>query len=101
MKERQEVIQGAKEELRLQWDKVFQLWQGQLSSFVTRQHSLTAEENGLRKERESLLLELGGLDNRINELTGAIRQYTEELGVLLHAMGMKQPGRQERRCSAR
>ncbi|WP_379147165.1 hypothetical protein [Paenibacillus sp. sgz500992] len=92
MKERQEVIQGAKEELRLQWDKVFQLWQGQLSSFVTRQHSLTAEENGLRKERESLLLELGGLDNRINELTGAIRQYTEELGVFASRHGHEAAG---------
>ncbi|MHA6532041.1 coiled-coil domain-containing protein [Paenibacillus sp. BAC0078] len=89
MKERQEVIQAAKEELRKQWEQVFKLWQGQLSMFSRRQQSLTAEEAGLRKERESFLLELGGLDSRINELTSAIRQYTEELGAFASRHGQE------------
>lgn len=80
LQERQEVIQVAKEELRKQWDVVFNLWQQTIRGFGIAQQELTAEENGLRKERESFLVELAGLDNQINELTLSIRQYTEELG---------------------
>lgn len=81
MKERQEVIQGAKIELRGHWDVVFRLWQGQLLEFTGRQQSLAAEEAALRREREKSLIELGGIDSRINELTASIRQYTGETGV--------------------
>ncbi|AIQ47104.1 hypothetical protein R70723_15330 [Paenibacillus sp. FSL R7-0273] len=89
MKERQEVIQSAKEELRLQWDQVYRLWQQQLSGFAGRQQGLSAEEAGLRKERESYVLELGGLESRINELTGSIRQFTEEAGVFASRHGQE------------
>lgn len=89
MKERQEVIQGAKAELRLQWDQVFLLWQRQISGFAVRQQALTAEEAGLRKERESYVLELGRLESRIDELTGAIRQFTGELGVFASRHGQE------------
>lgn len=80
MKERQEVIQGAKEELRKQWDMVYKYWLHTIKGFGTAQQALAAEEIRLRKERESFLVELVGLDNQINELTLSIRQYTEELG---------------------
>lgn len=80
MKERQEVIHTAKEELRQQWKIVFQLWQQTLSGFGTNLHSLMDEEIVLRKTRESLLLELGGLDIVIRDLTSSIREYTEEMG---------------------
>ncbi|OKP91615.1 hypothetical protein A3844_00350 [Paenibacillus helianthi] len=89
MKERQEVVQASKESLRKQWADVFKLWQEQISMFSRRQHSLTAEEAGVRKERESFLLELGGLDSRINELTASIRQYTEALGVFASRHGQE------------
>ncbi|CAH1056765.1 hypothetical protein [Paenibacillus pseudetheri] len=81
MKERQEVIQTAKEKLRKQWDVVSSLWQQTIRGFGTAERALTTEEKGLRKERESFLLELAGLDIQINELTLSIRQYTEELGT--------------------
>ncbi|MBW4080727.1 hypothetical protein [Paenibacillus sp. S150] len=89
MKERQEVVQAAKEELRSQWEQVLRLWQGRISGFSRRQQGLTAEEAGLRKERESSLLELGGLESRINELTLSIRQYTEALGVFASRHGQE------------
>lgn len=89
MKERQEVIQAAKQELRTKWDEVYRLWQGQLQLFSSRQQSLAAEEAILRKGRESFLLELGGLDSRIHELTAFIRQYTEELGVFASRHGQE------------
>ncbi|CAH1191513.1 hypothetical protein PAECIP111892_00661 [Paenibacillus auburnensis] len=89
MKERQEVIKSAKNELRTQWDKVSLLWQKQISIFAERQHALTTEEAGLQKERESFLLELGGLENRINELTSAIRQFTEETGIFTSRHGQE------------
>lgn len=89
MKERQEFIQEAKNELRKQWDNVFLLWQQQLSHYSIRQRSLTAEETELRKVRESLLLELGGLDSRISELTSSIRQYNEELGAFAARHGQE------------
>ncbi|WP_405174576.1 hypothetical protein MHI27_20290 [Paenibacillus sp. FSL H8-0261] len=81
MKERQEVIQTAKEKLRKQWDVVSSLWQQTIRGFGNAERALTTEEKGLRKERESFLLELAGLDIQINELTLSIRQYTEELGT--------------------
>jgi len=81
MKERQEVIQGAKDELRKQWDLVYRLWQQTLGDFGAAQQALTAEESGLGKERERFLQELGGLDSQLGELTLSIRQYTEDLGV--------------------
>lgn len=80
MKERHEVIQVAKEELRKQWDVVFKLWQQVLRAYSTAERALTIEEKGLRKGRESILLEEAGLDIQINELTLSIRQYSEELG---------------------
>ncbi|WP_379152640.1 hypothetical protein [Paenibacillus sp. sgz5001063] len=89
MKERQEVVQAAKENLRQQWTAVSKLWQEQINVFSGRQQSLTTEETGLRKERESYLLELGGLDSRINELTASIRQYTEALGVFASRHGQE------------
>lgn len=81
MKERQEVIQGAKQELRVQWEQVYRLWETQNRLFSDRQQAQTAEEKVLRKGREEFLLELGRLDGKIQELTGSIRQYTEDLGV--------------------
>lgn len=87
MKERQEVIHAAKEKLRKQWDVVFSLWQQTIKGFGTAQQALTAEEKGLRKERESFLLELAGLDIQINELTLSIRQYTEDLGAFAAQYG--------------
>ncbi|WNS45397.1 hypothetical protein [Paenibacillus sp. MMS20-IR301] len=89
MKERQEVIQGAKQELRASWDEVYRLWQVQLQFYSGRQQSLAAEETVLRKSREALLLELGGLDRKIHELTAAIRQYTEDLGVFASRHGQE------------
>lgn len=87
MKERQEVIQAAKEQLRKQWNVVFNLWQQTIREFGTAQQDLTAEERRLRKERESFLVELAGLDNQINDLTLSIRQYTEELGAFAAQYG--------------
>lgn len=89
MKERQEVVQAAKEELRQQWEQVSRLWEGQISAFSRRQQSLSAEEAARRKERESCLLELGGLDSRIHELTASIRQYTEALGAFASRHGQE------------
>ncbi|MBT2291757.1 hypothetical protein J7E73_22030 [Paenibacillus albidus] len=80
IKERQEVIHTVKEELRQQWDKVYRLWQQTLAGFGVSRRFLAAEESLLRKERERFLLELAGLDNRLGELTVAIRRYTEEMG---------------------
>lgn len=92
MKERQEVIQGTKIELRRHWDRVFRLWQDQLQEFAGRQQSVAAEEAGLRREREKSLIELGGIDSRIHELTSSIRQYTEETGVFAARHGHEAAG---------
>lgn len=89
MKERQEVIQTAKEKLRKQWDVVSSLWQQTIRGFGTAERALTTEEKGLRKERESFLLELAGLDIQINELTLSIRHYTEELGTFAAQHGQE------------
>ncbi|KAI7248177.1 hypothetical protein KC345_g11882, partial [Hortaea werneckii] len=89
MKERQEVIQGAKQELRIQWEQVYQLWQAQILFFSGRQQSQAAEEKVLRKGREEFLLELGRLDGKIQELTALIRQYTEDLGVFASRHGQE------------
>ncbi|KTD87370.1 hypothetical protein [Paenibacillus etheri] len=89
MKERQEVIQTAKEKLRKQWDVVSSLWQQTIRGFGTAERALTTEEKGLRKERESFLQELAGLDIQINELTLSIRQYTEELGTFAAQHGQE------------
>lgn len=89
MKERQEVIQAAKEKLREQWDVVSSLWQQTIRGFGTAERALTTEEKGLRKERETFLLELAGLDIQINELTLSIRQYTEELGTFAAQYGQE------------
>ncbi|AIQ41488.1 hypothetical protein [Paenibacillus sp. FSL R5-0912] len=89
MKERQEVIQAAKQELRLQWDEVYRLWQARILFFSGRQQALGAEEGVLRKGREAFLLELGGLEGKIHELTALIRQYTEDLGVFASRHGQE------------
>ncbi|OZQ60313.1 hypothetical protein CA600_28685 [Paenibacillus sp. VTT E-133280] len=89
MKERQEVIQAAKEKLRKQWDVVFILWEQTIRGFGTAERALSTEEKGLRKERESFLLELAGLDIQINELTLSIRQYSEELGAFAAQHGQE------------
>ncbi|AJS61179.1 hypothetical protein [Paenibacillus sp. IHBB 10380] len=87
MKESQEGIQAAKEELRKQWDVVFHLWQQTFSSFKTAHQSLTVEEVGLRQVREGFLSEAGGLDYQINELTASIRRYTEDMGAVVSQYG--------------
>lgn len=92
MKERQEVIQGAKAGLRSQWQLVYRLWQNQLSTFASRQLALAAEEKDIRQEREGYVLELGGLESRISELTGSIRQYTEALGEFAARYGHEAAG---------
>ncbi|AIQ58540.1 hypothetical protein [Paenibacillus borealis] len=89
MKERQEVIQAAKQELRVQWDEVYRLWQARIQFFSGRQQALGAEEAILRKGREAFLLELGGLEGKIHELTALIRQYTEDLGVFASRHGQE------------
>ncbi|UQZ36636.1 hypothetical protein C2I18_25735 [Paenibacillus sp. PK3_47] len=92
MKERQEVIQGAKAELRNHWEIVRRLWQSQLQEYSERQRAVTAEESAQRKERENNLLELGGLDSRIHELTASIRRYTEDTGVFAARYGHEAAG---------
>ncbi|NQX44196.1 hypothetical protein HQN87_02535 [Paenibacillus tritici] len=89
MKERQEVIQGAKQELRVQWDRVYGLWQAKNLFYSSRQQSQAAEEKILRKGREEFLVELGRLEGKIQELTALIRQYTEDLGVFASRHGQE------------
>ncbi|WP_342477952.1 hypothetical protein NYE24_02715 [Paenibacillus sp. FSL H7-0350] len=89
MKERQEVIQGAKQELRIQWEQVYRLWQAKSLYYSGQQRSHAAEEQILRKGREELLLELGRVDGKLQELTALIRQYTEDLGVFASRHGQE------------
>ncbi|MFC3746873.1 hypothetical protein [Paenibacillus sp. GCM10012306] len=87
MKERQEVIQETKENLRQQWDVVARLWQQTLSGFAASLHSLTGEEETLRKERDESLRELATLDVMINDLTSTIRKYSEDMGTFAAKYG--------------
>ncbi|WP_150273865.1 hypothetical protein [Paenibacillus tepidiphilus] len=92
MKERQQVIRGAKEELAGHWSAVSRLWRREQQGFSDRREALQAEEAGLRKVRERLLLETGSLDGRIGELTPAIRQYSEEAGAFAAKYGHEAAG---------
>lgn len=89
MKERQEVIQGAKLELRKQWEQVSRLWQNQHLFFSGQQQGQAAEEKVLRKAREEFLVEQGRLEGKLQEYTTAIRQYTEELGAFAARHGQE------------
>ncbi|ASA21426.1 hypothetical protein [Paenibacillus donghaensis] len=87
--ERQQVINSVKAELRSQWDIVFKLWQQTLAGFGASQQKLRDEERGLRKSREELLLELGGIQTEIPKLTAAIRQFSEDTGAFAALHGQE------------
>ncbi|WP_151734022.1 hypothetical protein [Paenibacillus tengchongensis] len=87
MQERQQVIRAAREELDGQWPAISRAWQNKQRRFRDSLGALQAEEAAVRKEREQLLLETGGLEGKIGELTAAIRQYSEEAGAFAAKYG--------------